>query len=65
MERRKREALRSSLDQPHEESAEIEDQGLEEWLDASGTEADELLDVDVGLGVRWTRGCGWTRVGDG
>jgi len=60
LERRKREALRLSLSQPHEESAEMAELGLEEWLGASDTEADQLLDLDAGVDVRWQAGSGWT-----
>ncbi len=61
LERRKREAFRSSLSQPHEESAEVAELGLEEWLGASGTEADQLLDLDAGVDIRWEPESGWTR----
>ena len=64
LERRKREAFRSSLSQPHEESAEVEELGLEEWLGASGTEADQLLDLDAGVDIRWNPDSGWTRAKD-
>lgn len=60
LERRKREALRLSLSQPHDESAEMERLGLEEWLGGLDTDADELLDLDAGTDVRWEPGCGWT-----
>ncbi len=64
MERRKREAFRSSLSQPHEESAEAEELGLEEWLGTSGREADQLLDPDAGVDIRWKPEFGWTRAKD-
>ncbi len=64
LERRKREAFRSSLSQPHEESAEVEELGLEEWLCASGKEADQLLDPDAGVAIRWKPESGWTRAKD-
>ncbi len=63
LERRKREAFRSSLSQPHEESAEVEELGIEEWL-ASGTEADQLLDPDAGVDIRWKPETGWTLAKD-
>lgn len=64
LERRKREAFRSSLTQPHEESAEVEKLGLEEWLGASCSEAEQLLDLDSGVEIRWQPESGWTRAKD-
>jgi len=62
LERRKREALRSSLSQPHGDSTELEGLGLAEWLGASDTDADPPLDLDGGIDVRWEPGRGWTPV---
>jgi len=64
LERRKREAFRSSLSQPHEQSAEVEELGLDEWLGAPGIEADPLLDPDAGVDVRWQPDSGWKRAKD-
>ena len=64
LERRKREAFRLSLSQPHVESSEVEDLGLEEWLGASNTEAEQLLDLDTGVDVRWKPESGWARAKD-
>ena len=64
LERRKREAFRSSLSQPHKESAEVEELGLEEWLGTSCSQADQLLDPDAGVAIRWRPDSGWTRAED-
>jgi len=60
LDRRRREELRLSLDDPHPESAELAEQGLEEWargLPEEGTEA--LVDSNAGKPVRWVSGAGW------
>ena len=64
LERRKREAFRSSLSQPHEECAEVEELGIEEWLGAPDAEADQLLDLDAGVDICWKPESGWTRAKD-
>lgn len=61
LERRKREAFRLSLGQPHGESEETEQLGLEEWIGGVDGEDDQFLDPDAGIAVSWTPGCGWTR----
>ncbi len=60
IERRRREDLRRSLRSPHPESAELAEQGLEEWtrgLPDEDTEA--LVDSNAGKPVRWVPGEGW------
>jgi hypothetical protein len=60
VDRRRREELRRSLRNPHPESADLADQGFEEWargLPEEDTEA--LLDGAVGKPVRWVSGEGW------
>jgi hypothetical protein len=60
LERRRRAELRRSLRNPHPESLELADQGLEEWsrgLPQEDTEA--LLDADVGTPIHWVPGTGW------
>ena len=55
--RRQRE-LERSLNNPHQESSQVAEAGIEEW--GQGWTADEdLLDVSVGREVRWTEGRGW------
>jgi len=64
LERRKREALRVSLSQPHEETPVVEESGLEEWLGSAVAEDDQLLDPEAGVAVQWKPECGWARTGD-
>jgi hypothetical protein len=58
--RRRREELRRSLHNPHPESTDLAEQGLEEWtrgLPEEDTEA--LVDSNAGRPVRWVSGEGW------
>ena len=58
--RRRRNELRRSLQNPHPESAELAEQGLEEWsrgLPEEDTAA--LVDSTAGKAVRWIPGEGW------
>src|SRR5438552_10315389 len=60
LDRRRRIELRRSLENPHPESAELSEQGLEEWtrgLPEEDTEA--LVDSGAGKPVRWIPGEGW------
>jgi hypothetical protein len=60
VQRRRREDLKRSLTNPHPESSELADAGLEEWGTRSrrGDSAD-LLDPGGGKPVRWVPGKGW------
>jgi Arc/MetJ-type ribon-helix-helix transcriptional regulator len=60
LDRRRRAELRRSLQNPHPESAELAEQGLEEWTSGLPKEDTEAL-VDSGAGkpVRWVSGEGW------
>ena len=60
LDRRRRDELRRSLQNPHAESAVLAEQGLEEWarsLPDEDTEA--LVDRSAGNPVRWVPGEGW------
>ena len=60
LDRRRRDELRRSLDNPHPESAELAEQGLEEWtrlLPEDDTAA--LVDSNAGRSIRWVSGKGW------
>jgi hypothetical protein len=60
VQRRRREELRRSLENPHPESSELADAGLDDWGGRSRRgESDELLDPAAGKPVRWVRGKGW------
>jgi hypothetical protein len=60
LERRRREELRHSLENPHPESADLAQQGLDEWrrtLPAEDVEG--LLERTAGKPLRWVPGQGW------
>ena len=60
LDRRRRDELRRSLDNPHSESAELAGQGLEEWARGLPEEdAEALVDSRAGKPVRWVPGQGW------
>jgi hypothetical protein len=58
--RRRREELRRSLENPHLETSELADAGLEEW-GARGAAAEDasLLDPSAGKAIRWVKDRGW------
>src|ERR1017187_4220864 len=60
LDRRRRDELRRSLQNPHPESAELADEGLEAWtrsLPEEDTVA--LVDSSAGDAIRWGAGEGW------
>ena len=60
LDRRRREEIRRSLDNPHPESTEFAEQGLDEWVRGLPDEDTEaLLDRSSGKPVRWVLGEGW------
>ena len=60
LERRRRDELRRSLENPHPESNELAEQGLEEWTRGLPDEDTEgLVDSRAGKPVRWVPGEGW------
>jgi Arc/MetJ-type ribon-helix-helix transcriptional regulator len=60
LDRRRRDELRRSLRNPHPESAELAEQGLEEWSRGLPEEdVDALVDSSAGKAVRWVAGEGW------
>jgi hypothetical protein len=60
LDRRRREELRRSLQNPHPESAELAEHGLAEWTRALPEEDSEaLVDSKAGMPVRWVSGEGW------
>jgi hypothetical protein len=60
LDRRRRDELHRSLQNPHPESSERADEGLEAWMRSLPEEDTEAL-VDSGAGkpVRWVSGEGW------
>src|SRR5260370_40562089 len=66
LDRRRREELRRSLQNPHPESAVLGNEGLEAWtrsLPEEDTEA--LVDSSAGTPVRWVSGEGWVEGREG
>jgi Arc/MetJ-type ribon-helix-helix transcriptional regulator len=62
LDRLRREELRRSLQNPHSESTELAEQGLEEWSRSLPEEdAEALLDSRAGRAVRWVPGEGWVK----
>ena len=60
IERRLREELRRSLENPHPETAEMAELGFDEWARSLPTEdAESLVDPNAGTPVRWEPGRGW------
>lgn len=60
LDRRRREDLRLSLRQPHEETDVVADLGMVEWGSGLPDDAiDELLDPEAGRRVKWRSGMGW------
>jgi hypothetical protein len=60
LDRRRREELRRSLQNPHPESSVLAQQGLEEWTRGLPEEdAEALLDSNAGKPVQWVSGEGW------
>ena len=60
LEYRKRVELRRSLRNPHSESADLAERGLEEWTRGLPEEDTEgLLDSSAGTPVHWAPGAGW------
>ena len=58
--RRRREELRRSLENPHPETSELADAGLEEWAARLPDEkSSALLDPRAGKPVHWVPGRGW------
>jgi Arc/MetJ-type ribon-helix-helix transcriptional regulator len=64
LDRRRRAELRRSLQNPHPESAELAEQGLEEWSRGLPQEnGEDLVDSHAAKAVRWVPGEGWVEEG--
>jgi Arc/MetJ-type ribon-helix-helix transcriptional regulator len=60
LDRRRREDLRQSLQNPHPESAELAELGMDDWSRGLPDEdAAALVDSSAGRPVRWVPGEGW------
>ncbi len=60
LDRRRREDLRRSLDNPHSETAQLAEQGLADWVRGLPQEdAGALVDSKAGTPIKWISGKGW------
>ncbi len=60
IDRRRRAELRRSLENPHPDTAELVEQGFEEWgRDLPEEDAEALVLSGAGKAVRWVPGEGW------
>ena len=61
LERQRREELLLSLRNPHEESLQVADVGMDDWCSSFPDDVD-LVDPTSGRAVRWRAGEGWSTV---
>ena len=61
LKRRLREQLRLSLENPHPDSSELAEAGLEDWVKGLRDEDASLIDPKADKPVKWIPGRGWTR----
>ncbi len=59
LEARRQEALELSLNNPHGESSQVAEAGIEDWDSGWTVEDDLLVDGSVGRSVRWVPDQGW------
>lgn len=60
LDRRRRDELKRSLERPHLESADLAEQGFDEWSRGLPEEdAEGLVDASAAKPVRWVPGEGW------
>lgn len=59
LERRRREQLLLSLENPHPETADLEATGLEDWFANLPEEEDDLVLPGAGTPLLWVPGEGW------
>ena len=62
LEARRREALERSLANPHAESFQVAEAGIEEWDTGWIGEDEALVDESAGRSVRWEPDRGWVEV---
>ena len=64
IDRRRRAELRRSLENPYPDSAELVEQGFEDWTgDLPEEDAEALVISGAGKAVRWVPGEGWVEDG--
>ena len=61
LERQRRQELRLSLQNPHEESKQVAELGMKDWC-AGLSEDSDLVDPGSGHGVRWRADEGWSNL---
>lgn len=60
LDRRRREELRRSLENPHPESQEVAELGFEDWSrELPDEDAEALVDSSAGRSITWVPGSGW------
>jgi hypothetical protein len=60
LDRRRREELRRSLENPHPESQEVAELGFEDWSrELPDEDAEALVDSSAGKSITWVPGSGW------
>lgn len=60
LERRRREELHKSLNNPHPETADLTELGFDDWATSLPEEdAESLVNMTAGKSVRWVPGEGW------
>ncbi len=59
LELRRRMELERSLQNPHPESNQVAEAGIEEWGQGWAADDEELVDPAAGLSVRWNPASGW------
>lgn len=59
VERRQREQMWLSLENPHPESRDVQDEGLQDWIAGIPPEEDDLVLPGSVRPVQWTPGVGW------
>jgi hypothetical protein len=64
LEWRQREQLRLSLSEPHPESMQTAEWGIQQWVLSADERDADLLDQEAGKRVCWEPGQGWTEVDD-
>jgi post-segregation antitoxin (ccd killing protein) len=62
LERRRRDGLLRSVQEPHAETVDLVDVGFADWV-ADLADDDGLVDASGGTAVRWVEGKGWIKDG--
>jgi hypothetical protein len=59
LQRRRREALKAALENPHPESAELAEAGWAEWAAGADPADRDLVDPEGGTAIEWSPEKGW------